>query len=564
MLNNLLIMLSNEPDSSRRLVLMDDWLVDNPDIMSKEELEDQFYQYLEDITRERLLLIRDAPNPFKSASLKNDLVNWLKLFVSDKQDLQRLIETYSSEAKEAETYTLAQLRELAKDHKDFYLVQGLIRKNILLLIVGAPKTGKSLFATNLAVRVIQGEPFLNRNTYKSRVLFLQNEENVINTYKRIYNNGLQLLEAQEPELFNELLDSENLLIAKHLDLVVDKKTIIKTLEESEADVLIIDSLAASIRKSGLTEYSPELAGVLYDYQEIAHTRNVTILVLHHSTKMDSTESKTSMIRGVGGSNALVRANDGLFKLHPRKDGDVDLFTIPRDGNPEELVIRYVEEEASFWSFEVKAEKTLSPENIALQNSILRLLLESYLLWKESVTEDDTEVGGLNLTELVDILAVPRMDIIKRLNHMYDTEGISRRISQRKYVYHIPASGESWLLAYLEVEEAEKRRQQEQQEIDARMATAVRNTKTREEFLALIQNWTDEEKKRVFNLIDPAIRLEKMLLVNPPKYPVGTALTVEGIEVFVAEVKIKEGKHLYNIRDAAGNVLTEYLEEQLNT
>lgn len=555
-------MLSNEPDSSRRLALMDDWVEANPDTVSKNELEDLFYQYLEDLTREKLLNIRNSPNPFRAAALKTELVSWLKLFVSDKQDLQRLIETYSSEAKEAETYTLSQLRELAKDHKDYYLVQGLIRKNILLLIVGAPKTGKSLFATNLAVRVIQGQPFLNRNTFKSRVLFLQNEENVINTYKRIYNNGLQLLEAQEPELFEELLDSENLVIAKHLDLVTDKATIIKTLETSEADVLIIDSLAASIRKSGLTEYSPELAGVLYDYQEIAHTRDVTILVLHHSTKMDSTESKTTMIRGVGGSNALVRANDGLFKLHPRKDGDVDLFTIPRDGTPEELVLRYVEEEASFWSFEVKAEKTLSPENIQLQNSIIRLLLEQYNVWKETATSDDIEVAGLNLTELVDVLAVPRADVVKRLNHMYDTEGIARRIDNRKYVYHIPASGESWLLSYLEVEEAEQAKAQQQLEIDTRMANAVRNTNTREEFLQLLQGWSDEEKKRVFNLIDPQTRINKMLLVNPPRYSVGASVRVEGIEVQVSAVTLKDGKHMYTIQDSQGNQIPDYLEEQL--
>jgi len=563
MLSQLLTTLSNEPDTNIRLALMESWIDDNPDTLTKEELDDVFYQHLVDVTRQKLLVIRNTTNVFKAASLKTDLVNWLRIFVNDKQDVQKLVEVYSSEIKETETYTLRQLRELSLGYKDYYLVQGLIRKNILLLIVGAPKTGKSLFVTNLIVRLIQGEPFLNRTTSKSKVLFLQNEENVISTYKRVYNNGLQYLEAKEPALFEELLDSESLVVAKHLDLVVDKNTIFKLLEDSQADVLVVDSLGASIRKSGLTEYSPELATVLYEWQDLAHSKNVTVLVLHHSTKMDSTDSKSGMIKGVAGTNALVRANDGLFKLHPsKKAGIVDLFTIPRDGTPEELELRYTEGEASFWTFEVEKEKTLSPENVQLQNSIMRLLMEQYNIWKANATDEDEDVYGYTLTELVDILAVPRTDLIKRLNNMCETEGIARRIHDRKFIYSLPASGESWLIAYLEAEQEEVRKAEERKQIDIKMAEKVKNTKTKEEFIELIKGWTDEEKKRVFALLDSATKLEKQLLVTPPKYPINSQVMIEDIVVTVLSVQIKEGKHMYTVRDDSGNTFCDYIEEQL--
>jgi archaellum biogenesis ATPase FlaH len=570
MISNLLLMLSNEPDSARRSALMHDWLEDNPNTYSQEELEELFFQYLVNVTREKLVIVRNTTNIFKAVSLKTDLVNWLKLFVSDKQDIQKLIEIYSTEIKENEVYNLRQLRSIALEHKDNYLVQGLFRKGVLFLVAGAPKTGKSLLATNLGVCLIQGTPFLNRATLKSRVVFIQNEEPLPGTYHRIYNNGLQFLEASQPELFEELLDSHDLIVAKHLDLSVDKASIVKVIEDHEADVLIVDSLGASIRRSGLTEYSTELIPLLYEWQDYAHTHNVNIFILHHTTKMNagrqsSDESKavptqTRLIGATAGHNGIMRANDGAVFLQPGKTpGTVVLYTIPRDGVPEELLLEHEEDEASFWNFKVKKENTLTSENIQLQNSVLRLLLEQYNLWQES---DDEKVYGYTLTELMDILGVPRPDLVKRLNQMTDTQGISRRTEKGRFIYHIPANGESWLLAYLEIEEAEQAKAQQQLEIDARMANAVRNTRTREEFLQLLQGWSDEEKKRVFNLIDPQTRIDKMLLVNPPRYSVGASVRVEGIEVQVSAVTLKDGKHMYTIQDSQGNQIPDYLEEQL--
>lgn len=564
MLESILVQLSNEPDSNKRIELMESWVEDNPNSLTREELEEEFYLYLEEVTRNKLIQIRNETKPFKAASLKTELISWLKLFVQDKDDLKRLIETYSCEINPVKAYTLSELRELAQAHEDQYLVQGLIRTSILLLLVAAPKTGKSLFITHLAVQVVRGLDFLNRQTKKSKVLYIQNEEHLANTYKRVYYNGLQYWEAQEPQLFQELYESNDLVVLKNVDIVTDKQFILNKLEELGSTVLIVDSLGASLRTSGLTEYSPELTGVLYDYQKIAHLNNITIIILHHATKMDSSESKSAMINSMGGTNGIGRANDGFLRLFAVKGqpSQVLLCTIPRDGKPQELLLELVEDEANYWTYAVKKETTLSTENIQLQNAILRLLYEQYLEWKEDPSAGEY-VYGLTLTTLIDILGESRINIVKRLNDMCDTEGIERRIEKSKFVYSIPCNGESWLLSYLEAEDAEEQKKQQQNEMDMRMAEAVRNTTTKEEFVSLVKDWTDAEKKRIFALLDPTTMLQKRLLVNPPKYPVGSTVNIEGVTVTVAAVTIKDGQHCYSVRDSEGHVIHDYLEEQLS-
>ena len=138
------------------------------------------------------------------------------------------------------------------------------------MVVASPKVGKTNLATHAAVAVARGTPFLNRESTAGNVLFIENEELIDGTtINRIYDHGLQLLELEEPELYKELINSEKLIVTRNVDIVLDQTKILEIVKEKNINLIIIDTLAASLKVSGYTEYSHEVPSALYKLQSLA-------------------------------------------------------------------------------------------------------------------------------------------------------------------------------------------------------------------------------------------------------------------------------------------------------
>ena len=503
-----------------------------------DEIEVDFNTLLEDEFRSRITLMMSCESLLKQKRIKATLTEWMSKFVTDKKDIEQLIQVYSVEQQEIKLYTLAELLNLRKDKATQWIFKGLLKFGQLIMVVASPKVGKTNLATHAAVAVARGIPFLNRESTAGNVLFIENEEPIDGTtINRIYDHGLQLLELEEPELYKELINSEKLIVTRNVDIVLDQAKILEIVKEKNINLIIIDTLAASLKVSGYTEYSPEVPSALYKLQALAQEHGFSILLLHHNTKMANSNNRTGMMNGVAGSSALTRANDGVWSMFAADDGSVNVHTIPRDGEPIKLSLVFEKDEANYWYFKVLKESVLSVENIELQNQILRLLFERWEQWRDAVDVEDTEVKvyGLTLNDIVELTAASRNDVVKRLNDMTSTEGIIRYVgNNRAFIYAIDSSGESWMTVYLEAEADKKYKAEEKERVAALYQSELEVIKVKllaaievgvDAVKELVKSLTITERKDVQAKLTNDERNKLVLLLNPCEFNVGDTVQV---------------------------------------
>lgn len=504
-----------------------------------DEIEVDFNTLLEAEFRSRIAVMMSCESLLKQKRIKASLTEWMSKFVTDKKDIELLIQAYSIEQQEIKLYTLAELLNLRKDKATQWIFKGLLKFGQLIMVVASPKVGKTNLATHAAVAVARGTPFLNRESTAGNVLFIENEEPIDGTtINRIYDHGLQLLELEEPELYKELINSEKLIVTRNVDIVLDQTKILEIVKEKNINLIIIDTLAASLKVSGYTEYSPEVPSALYKLQSLAQEHGFSILLLHHNTKMANSNNRTGMMNGVAGSSALTRANDGIWSMFAADDGTVNVHTIPRDGEPIKLSLIFEKDEANYWYFKVLKESVLSVENIELQNQILRLLYERWEQWRDDIDVDDPEaprVYGLTLNDIVELTSASRNDVVKRLNDMTSTEGIIRYVgNNRAFIYAIDSTGESWMTVYLEAEADKKYKAEEKERVAALYQSELEVIKVKlvaaiddgvDAVKELVKSLTITERKDVQAKLTNDERNKLVLLLNPCEFKVGDTVQV---------------------------------------
>lgn len=338
-----------------------------------------------------------------------------------------------------------------------------------------------------------------------------------------------------------------ILVMRDVDIVEDMKFIFDYVKQEKVELIIIDSLSASLKKSGLTEQSPELTGYLYKFQSLVHEHEVCCILLHHTTKLENADSQTDRLKSSAGKSGLVRANDGQILLKQaveRKqvlENTLDVFFDLRHGVSGALSMRIkrIEEEANQCHWIVEKETMLSEENILLQNSILRLLYQSYLEWIDYISNNESDnlppVYGYTLRELMQELNESREVILPRLNWMSKAQGIEiyRNKSNKQYVYHYPSCGESWLYKYIEDEEKYLEQTRLLEEEDNRVRMAIVSCTNYEQIQELVKDLAAEDKKRIFAGLSKEDQLRVKLLKHPPLYNLGSNVFYKGV---VHEVK----------------------------
>lgn len=515
-------------------------------------IQSDFDQLMIEEIKLRVIDLYNTTEAYTKGRKKAQLVLWLNHHLNDRKQVEQIIESYSIKESPIEIYTLGELLNCdIKTNRD--LVKGIIPLGGMILVPAQAKSGKSVLGSCLTVAVATGVDFLNRPTLQGNVLFIQNEENVRKTTaKRLRTGGLQTLELDDFTQYNELINSHRITICKNLDIVTHQDELRDLAVKYDCKLVVIDSLNGSIRQSGLTDVSSEIGNALYGLQTMAHENDFTIVLLHHNNKTSyngGTKTQVEKIDSIAGSSKISRTNDGMAILTRKENQDGEkyneLHTIPRDGDPVTIQYKLIYGEACSWRLEVIKETVLTPENLQLQNSILRLLFDKWYQWDEQwgdteIEDRDSLPFGYTLEELINAVGEDRERVIERLNDMINSEGIiyyaDRSGRKKRWLYSIPKTGETWLTHFLDKEdEAVERNKQKEEEMKLQQALVKRQAELVTEavlandvarYKEITNDWKTDLRVKVMELLTPEVKNLLWLLVRPPLFSISTSVTVE--------------------------------------
>jgi hypothetical protein len=204
------------------------------------------------------------------------------------------------------------------------VIFGLVRGNVGL-VIAPTNVGKTTFSLNLALSVTaQREflPILNKNHSAKRVLYVDGEATKAELQADIVKMLESFDETQRQSVSKNLfLVCDEELNDEPLDLVNPEHTrkIENAALKCNADLIIIDTLAALMDVTDENDNAIIKAEVMKPLKKVAKKANATVLLLHHSGKFNE-GAPQGVNRGRGASTipALCRA---VFNLERDESGN---------------------------------------------------------------------------------------------------------------------------------------------------------------------------------------------------------------------------------------------------
>ncbi len=285
------------------------------------------------------------------------------------------------------------------------------------LFVGAPKVGKSFFMGQLAYHIAMGIPLWDYPVRKGTVLYLALEDDYARLQRRLsqmfgIESADNLYFATQAKTLKEGLDGE-------LEEFVKQHT--------DARLIIIDTLQKVREVGGETfSYSNDYE-IVTNLKAFSDKYGICLLVVHHTRKMESSDSFDM----ISGTNGLLGAADGAFIMQKKKrtDNTAVLDIVGRDQPDQELTIEF-DRERCIWKFK-KAETELwkQPPNPLLE-AINEFLSEARPEWEGTATELLKQLPDMQLSAnvLSRRLNVVNSQLLNDYGIFYDNKrGHERRI-----------------------------------------------------------------------------------------------------------------------------------------
>lgn len=230
--------------------------------------------------------------------------------------------------------------------KDF-IVDSLMKSNGLYCLVARPKVGKSLLALQLAHAIATGTIFLGFKVNPSPVLYISTEMDSSQIADRIkkmnleFNNNFFLIEQEQDKKKLNLDDLEE-KISEFANINQGKFVIIDMFN----GVYIND-------KFDLYNYQDMAQIVLPKYRKLCSKYGITILLLHHLNKTNTTLGSTAIDGAVDGIMTLKLDNnlkDKIYFNYQSRDYESQDFILKRKEN---LIFEVVNEEIEELSNDLK-------------------------------------------------------------------------------------------------------------------------------------------------------------------------------------------------------------------
>ena len=236
---------------------------------------------------------------------------------SEEELVRRVYARLGLKIGELDVFSSEELAKMDLEPLEF-LVEGLLPKEGVTLLAAPAKTGKSWLVLQLAAALAKGEPFLDQETKRCRVLYLSLED----TPLRLRERSLALNCLATPGL-DFCTRSE--LLGQGFEEAVDRYL----QRHEDAGLVIVDTLQK------VREASREMPSYGMDYdvmdrmKEIAARHHTALLLVHHTNKREDVSDAFSTVSGTMG---ILGGTDGMWLLRrpKRLDGSATLQIASRE------------------------------------------------------------------------------------------------------------------------------------------------------------------------------------------------------------------------------------------
>ncbi len=235
----------------------------------------------------------------------------------------------------------------------------------LTILAGAPKSGKSILALNLALALSSGVEVIGKKSKSLKnVLYLPYEDSERRLQDRIKKIKTGLSITNFPQTF--FLDGQ--YPPKLDDVKIGELG--KIVEENGLDIVIIDTLGSSImnnKKKGLSSYMDEYE-LLSTFQRFALNHKISLLLLHHTRKMKA----DNIFDEISGTRGITGAADANFILQRNKYNG-ELYIQGRDLEDTSYELELNQENLTWYFKGISNTIKLTPE----QQSIIDVFNSDY-------------------------------------------------------------------------------------------------------------------------------------------------------------------------------------------
>jgi hypothetical protein len=208
-----------------------------------------------------------------------------------------------------------------------WLVEDMIASGQLVMIGGRPKSGKSWWVLQLAKSLDQRELFLDKQTQRSKVLYIALEDGERRVYQRV--RQLKWIPEQAEVVFDIApLDDGNGGLGLGIDQI--------SAAAEHFDSIFLDSLNASLTGKADENDNMEMGAINQTLANIAHSTDTTIGVVHHTRKAKGDD----VFNSLRGASAIRGAYDmGFVLIREQGQPEATLYGEGRDVDFSPMTIR---------------------------------------------------------------------------------------------------------------------------------------------------------------------------------------------------------------------------------
>jgi archaellum biogenesis ATPase FlaH len=247
--------------------------------------------------------LRLEDDPVKRLLLRSKIASHYRIKATDLEQALRQLDQ-RNKTPEAQCLSLAELFDLPETDIG-YLIPGMLPAGDTVILVGDPKSGKSLLAYDAAFAVATGEDdFLGERCNQGNVLIVQTDESIGTAKGRLKKRGFRSEDAERVRFMSSFNMSQMTKLEEHL-------------ENFKPKLVIIDSLRRICSGRELSENSAEFADMIYELKELLARYGAAGILIHHANK----SSEAVGVGRVRGSSAIAGSVWGVWQIDqiPKKD-----------------------------------------------------------------------------------------------------------------------------------------------------------------------------------------------------------------------------------------------------